>query len=70
MVAMRTKQQVAKCCPPLGEGVAEDPVWIASSLFGVRNDVSYAGAEARGIRPPLYKRNDFTLVKSNPCGVL
>lgn len=31
---------------PLGEGVAEDPAWVASSLFGVRNDVSYAGAEA------------------------
>jgi len=31
---------------PLGVGEAEDPAWIASSLFGVRNDVSYAGAEA------------------------
>ena len=50
---MRTKQQVAKCCPPLGEGVAEDPAWIASPLFGVRNDVVYAGAGAWGRLPPL-----------------
>ena len=43
---------------PLGEGVAEDPAWIASPLFGVRNDVVYAGAEARGRLPPLEAPSD------------
>ena len=44
-MAMRTKQQVAKCCPPLGVGVTEDLPWTLSLRSRVTEGRLKAGGQ-------------------------